>query len=45
LSNAYKNRKKGDYDAFVEFDIEDIKFMKSEMMEFIDEIEKAIMND
>ena len=45
LNNAYKNRKKGDYDAFVSFDIEDVKLMKSEMMNFIDVIEKAIMND
>ena len=43
LSNAYKNRKKGDYDAFVSFELEDVKLMKSEMIEFIHEIEKAII--
>lgn len=45
LSNAYKNRKKGDYDAFVAFEIENVKLLKSEMIDFINEIEKTIMND
>jgi len=43
LSNAYKNRKRGDYDAFVSFDFEEVRLMKSEMMEFIHAIEKAII--
>jgi uncharacterized protein (UPF0332 family) len=45
LSSAYKNRKKGDYDAFIKFDIEEVKLMKSEMIDFINEIEMMIMND
>lgn len=45
LSHAYKNRKKGDYDPFVVFEIKDVKLMKSEMMEFINEIEKTILNE
>jgi uncharacterized protein (UPF0332 family) len=45
LSSAYKNRKRGDYEAFVAFDIEYVKLMKSEMIDFINEIEKTIMSN
>ena len=42
LRSAYQNRTKGDYDAFVSFDREEIIQMHSEMIEFINEIEELI---
>ncbi len=42
LRNAFQNRTKGDYDAFVSFDREEIIQMHSEMIEFINEIEELI---
>ena len=45
LRNAYKNRTKGDYDTFAEFDIMDVELMYKEMMEFIDKIEEFIKSD
>jgi uncharacterized protein (UPF0332 family) len=44
LRNAFQNRTKGDYDAFVSFDREEINQMHSEMIEFINEIEELIEN-
>lgn len=40
LRNAYQNRTKGDYDAFVSFEREEVEDMHMEMIEFIDIIEK-----
>jgi uncharacterized protein (UPF0332 family) len=42
LRNAYQNRIKGDYDAFVEFSIPEVESMLSEMSEFIEEIKKLL---
>lgn len=42
LRNAYQNRTKGDYDAFVEFDKSAIKIMLEEMADFIKEIKKVL---
>lgn len=40
LRNAYQNRTKGDYDAFVTFDKEEVESMHIEMTDFIKTIEK-----
>ncbi len=42
LRLAYQNRTKSDYDAFISFEEEDVKLMHSEMIEFINEIEKQL---
>jgi uncharacterized protein (UPF0332 family) len=42
LRNAFQNRTKGDYDAFVEFSIEEVEIMFVEMVEFVHEIEKLL---
>jgi uncharacterized protein (UPF0332 family) len=42
LRNAFQNRTKGDYDAFVEFSIEEVGIMFVEMVEFVLEIEKLL---
>lgn len=42
LRNAYQNRTKGDYDAFVTFDKEGVVAMYFEMIDFIKEIQKLI---
>jgi len=42
LRNAFQNRTKGDYDAFVKFDSDEVDIMLSEMSCFIDEIERLI---
>lgn len=44
LRNAFQNRTKGDYDAFVNFDEAEVKIMLSEMTSFIKEIERLIFN-
>lgn len=44
LRNAYEHRMKSDYDAFVQYYMEDIKIMLSELIEFINEIERIISN-
>jgi uncharacterized protein (UPF0332 family) len=44
LRNAYQNRTKGDYDAFVSFDKEEVIEMYNEMIDFIKTIEKLIDN-
>ncbi|NCA85775.1 MAG: HEPN domain-containing protein [Clostridia bacterium] len=38
LRNAYQNRTKGDYDAFIKFDKEVVEDMHKEMIEFIDQV-------
>ncbi|MBN1185579.1 MAG: HEPN domain-containing protein [Bacteroidales bacterium] len=38
LRNAYQNRTKGDYDAFVKFEKEEVEAMHKEMIEFINQI-------
>lgn len=42
LRNAYQNRTKGDYDAFVSFSKEEIESMLSEMTDFIEEIKRLL---
>lgn len=42
LKNAFKNRTKGDYDAYIQFSIPEIESMIIEMERFIIEIEKLI---
>jgi uncharacterized protein (UPF0332 family) len=43
IRNAFQNRTKGDYDAFVTFTKEEVEFMLAEMSDFIAEI-KRILN-
>ncbi|MCK9268956.1 MAG: HEPN domain-containing protein [Bacteroidales bacterium] len=38
LRNAYQNRTRGDYDAFIKFDKEVVEDMHTEMIEFIDQV-------
>jgi uncharacterized protein (UPF0332 family) len=42
LRNAFQNRTKGDYDAFVSFEKDEVSQMHKEMIEFINEIKKLI---
>lgn len=42
LRSAYQNRSMGDYDAFVEFNMEDVLQMLTNMKEFVFEIEKQV---
>lgn len=42
LRNAYQNRTKGDYDAFISFSKIEVESMLSEMSDFIDEIKRLI---
>ncbi len=43
LRNAFQNRTKGDYDAFVNFERIEVEIMLDEMSYFIDEIERLIL--
>lgn len=43
LRNAFQNRTKGDYDAFVSFTKPEVEFMLSEMIDFIEEIKKNLV--
>src|SRR5665647_1524468 len=38
LRNAFQNRTKGDYDAFISFTQQEVEFMLNEMIEFIEEL-------
>ncbi len=42
LRNAYQNRTKGDYDAFVSFSKVEVESMLSEMTDFIEEIKRLL---
>ncbi|MBW6475377.1 MAG: HEPN domain-containing protein [Anaerolineaceae bacterium] len=42
LRNAFQNRTKGDYDAFITFEKEEVVVMHKEMIEFIKTIEEII---
>lgn len=42
LRNAYQNRIKGDYDAFIDISTNEVEFMLSEMQDFIEEIKRII---
>ena len=42
LRNAYQNRTKGDYDAFITFSPIEVEFMLKEMAEFIEEIKRIL---
>ncbi len=44
LRNAYQNRTKGDYDAFVSFSKVEVEYLLSEMADFIKEIKRLIEN-
>lgn len=44
LRNAFQNRTKGDYDAFISFTQEEVEIMLDEMVEFIEQI-KLVIND
>ncbi len=43
LRNAFQNRTKGDYDAFVNFENVEVEVMLREMSSFIEEIERLII--
>jgi len=38
LKDGYKNRTRGDYEAFILFSTEEVEIMLTEMIEFIEEI-------
>lgn len=42
LRNAYQNRTKGDYDAFVSFSKVEVEYMLAEMTDFIEEIKRLL---
>lgn len=42
LRNAFQNRTKGDYDAFVKFSYDEVKVMHIEMKQFIMQIERNL---
>jgi uncharacterized protein (UPF0332 family) len=42
LRNAFQNRTKGDYDAFIEFSKTGVDYLFVEMVEFIEEINKLL---
>jgi len=42
LRNAYQNRTKGDYDAFVNFSTNEVESMLNEMVDFINEIHNLL---
>lgn len=42
LRNAFQNRTKGDYDAFISFEKDEVSQMHMEMIEFINEIKRLI---
>ncbi len=42
IRNAFRNRSKGDYDAFVVFTLEETECMLQDMVEFIQEIKRII---
>ncbi len=44
IRNAYQYRTKGDYDAFIDFKVDEVEKMHSEMIEFIREIERIIQS-
>jgi len=44
LRNAYQNRTKGDYDAYVSFSKDEVEYMLSEMVDFIEEIKRLLKN-
>lgn len=43
LRNAFQNRTKGDYDAFISFTQQEVEIMLGEMIEFINEIKKVLI--
>ncbi len=45
LRNAFQNRTKGDYDAFITFEKEEVVDMKNEMIDFIASVEKLMRKD
>lgn len=42
LRNAYQNRTKGDYDAFISFTKVEVELMLSEMTLFIEEVKRLL---
>lgn len=42
IRNAYQNRTKSDYDAFVNFKVDEVESMLLDMVEFINEINRII---
>ncbi|MGA1826138.1 MAG: HEPN domain-containing protein [bacterium] len=42
IHNAYKNRSLGDYDDFVEFDIENVKNSFEEMKDFVGKVRRVL---
>jgi len=42
LRNAYQNRTKGDYDAFVNFENEEVSKMHNEMVQFINMVKEIL---
>ena len=42
IRNACQNRTKGDYDAFVDYELTEVESMHSEMIEFVQEIERLL---
>ena len=44
LRNAFQNRTKGDYDAFIDFSRHEVDLMLVEMADFINEIKKLLLS-
>jgi uncharacterized protein (UPF0332 family) len=42
VRNAFQNRRKGDYDAFVVFSTDEVESMLHDLIEFIDEIKRLV---
>ncbi len=42
VRNAFQNRSKGDYDAFISFNADEVNGMLAEMIDFVDEVKKLI---
>ncbi len=42
IRNAFQNRRKGDYDAFVIFTTDEVESMLFDMIEFINEIKRLV---
>lgn len=43
LKNAFQNRTKGDYDAYVTFEKEEVEQMQVDLIEFVEKVERIII--
>lgn len=45
LKKAYQNRTKGDYEAFVQFSIDEVELMLNELVDFIEEVKSILKKE